>query len=425
MGRTRTLAKTWCILWLASSLHADLPVPPQVLDPQTPAEAWNVIRLATANVSRLLQEHRYEEVPQQVALCSPALRTLARFGASKPEDQGRVDAQSVLAFRLVNDVAQGGMARMPQTTEAAFARLKAALAELQLAFKKQDVSAEIYACPQHPEVLGVSAEKPCSICQAPLRVRRIPYTDLYAKPEVPQVALDVADVVAPGPTDGVRHFEVRLRNMAGQPFTASSFLPLHGATLRLLLTEPTLTDFHILAPTETSVPGRYAASFLPSKTGSYRVWAEVVPAETALPEYPLADVGGTFQVAPKTQHDFIEQLEASVEGYKFALSFTGGVPIEQQVRMMRIHVSDSAGQPVSRLEPLMNAFAHLTGFYDDDKTVLRLHPLGGDVLREELRGGPWLAFKIYPPHKGFIRLFCQVRVDGRTLVAPLGLQISR
>jgi hypothetical protein len=71
----------------------------------------------------------------------------------------------------------------------------------------------------------------------------------------------------------------------------------------------------------------------------------------------------------------------------------------------------------------MQAFAHLTGFYDDGKTVLRLHPVGGDILRDDLRGGPWLAFKIHPPQTGFLRLFCQLRVDGRVITVPLGIHI--
>jgi hypothetical protein len=71
----------------------------------------------------------------------------------------------------------------------------------------------------------------------------------------------------------------------------------------------------------------------------------------------------------------------------------------------------------------VNAFAHITGFYDDGQTVLRLHPVGGDILREDLRGGPWLTFKIYPPQPGYLRLFCQLRIDGRAITAPLGIHI--
>jgi hypothetical protein len=57
--------------------------------------------------------------------------------------------------------------------------------------------------------------------------------------------------------------------------------------------------------------------------------------------------------------------------------------------------------------------------------MLRLHPTGGDLLRDDLRGGPWLAFKIYPPQPGFLRFFCQVKIDGRVVTVPFGVHIIR
>ena len=41
-------------------LCADLPLPASLLAPQAAAEAWNVIRLATKNVERLMAENRME-----------------------------------------------------------------------------------------------------------------------------------------------------------------------------------------------------------------------------------------------------------------------------------------------------------------------------------------------------------------------------
>ena len=41
-------------------LRADPPLPASLLAPQAAAEAWNVIRLATKNVERLMAENRME-----------------------------------------------------------------------------------------------------------------------------------------------------------------------------------------------------------------------------------------------------------------------------------------------------------------------------------------------------------------------------
>lgn len=422
-----TLARALCTALLAASAFADLPVPPQVLDPQTPAEAWNVIRLSTANVRRLLKEQRLDEVAPQISLCSPALRTLART-VPTPEHSQRVDGQTALAFRLVNDVAQAGMTRLGQSVEVAFKRLEAALAELKPAFQPSDIEAEIYSCPNDLEMIATSPGEKCRFCGGKLRVRRIPYTELFARPDAPRLALAVEGpeseaVVVPGEPVS---FKVRLRQHSGQPVEPSELLSLHGAPLRFLLIDQTLTDFHLIPAGPADASHQIPATFAPALAGPYRVWAEAVPVETALPEYPSADVGGAFRVVDRSRRDFLEALEASVEGLRFALTFpTGGAPPARQVSLMRIAVTDPSGQPVTRLEPFMQAFAHLTGFYDDGATVLRLHPVGGDILRDDLRGGPWLTFRIYPPKTGFIRFFCQVRVDGRVVTAPLGFFISR
>ncbi len=418
----------FCFLLFHFCCHAraDLPVPPQVLDPQTAAEAWNVIRLSTANVARLLKEERLQEVPAQISLCSPALRLLAR-SATAPEHRPLIDSTTAQAFRLVNDIAQASMAQVPASATAGFTRLQTTLDALKPAFDPAEVTAEIHVCPQHPERLYTQADAPCPVCGGVLRVRRIPYTDVNPAPVTPLTKLSLeSDAVL---TKGVEtRLRARLQTLAGQPLASNQLVPLHGAPVRFLLVDQTLQDFHLITPSSTDKLGTFEFAFTPAVAGPYRLWAEIAPAETALPEYPATDLGGEFKIVSRATRDFLDVVSTTVGGFRFDLTFTGGnggSPPLLEVSLMRIHVSDASGQPVTRLEPFMNAFAHLTGFYDDGKTVLRLHPVGGDILREDLRGGHWLAFKIRPPQTGFLRLFCQVRIDGRDLTIPLGVTITR
>jgi len=96
-----------------------------------------------------------------------------------------------------------------------------------------------------------------------------------------------------------------------------------------------------------------------------------------------------------------------------------------QTQALQLHVSDLAGQPVTGLEPLHQAFAHIHGFFTDTGSVLQLHPVGGDILRDDVRGGPALAFKIFSPEAGRLRLFVQVRIEGRVIQAPLTLMVRQ
>ena len=45
-------------------------------------------------------------------------------------------------------------------------------------------------------------------------------------------------------------------------------------------------------------------------------------------------------------------------------------------------------------------------------------------IRDDLRGGPMMSFKFYPPRAGFLRLFCQVVVDGKTIFAPFNVNVA-
>ena len=100
------------------------------------------------------------------------------------------------------------------------------------------------------------------------------------------------------------------------------------------------------------------------------------------------------------------------------------MPVQAGVaRRLTITVTDPAGQPVAGLEPVMQAFAHLAGFYDDLRTLEHVHPTGGDILNPALRGGPALGFLFYPPRASFIRLCCQLKIGGTMIFAPFNLNV--
>jgi hypothetical protein len=83
------------------------------------------------------------------------------------------------------------------------------------------------------------------------------------------------------------------------------------------------------------------------------------------------------------------------------------------------------GQPVTKLEPVMNTFAHAVGFYEDYATVLHLHPVGGEILDQSARGGPKIEFKFYAPKSGYLRLYCLVLIEGKMVFAPFDLNVPK
>ncbi|MGB8167178.1 MAG: hypothetical protein WCF18_06775 [Chthoniobacteraceae bacterium] len=407
------LASAWC----------DPVIPGNILNPKSAAEAWNVIRLATKNVDQLLEENRLEEIPVQISYCSPALRTLPGV-AREPDQFNAVQTLGTRAFVSVNAVAISAQQKNPVGAKSALTSLRALLESMAQYFDAKVVSADIFYCPMHPDFLAENAMTPCAKCGMSLVPRGIPYSFIYTKPGEPTVHLTA---IASGPVEAGKKIDVKVRmeRADNSPVLPADLLVMHTQPIHLLIEEAGLGDYHHEHPILTEKPGEYAFSFTPGKTTAYRVWADIVPAATGVQELPFVDLASTGKAS--SIEDTASRFTSSAGGYQFTLLLANGnhvPPKAGQSRQIGITVTDPNGKPVTELEPVMNAFSHLVGFYDDYKTVIHLHPTGGDVLNPTLRGGPALGFILFAPRPGFVRLYCQVRIGGKMLFAPFNLNVE-
>lgn len=413
------------LIWggLLSVAAADVAVPPRVLDPQSAVEAWNVIRLVRINTARLLRENRLSEIPVQISLCSPALRALG--GASAPAaSRASLGDLTTRGMASINAVAAASIAGDRSGVERSFTGLEAVLDEAARFFPAGDVNAEIAVCPMHPDNVTPNLKAPCAKCGMDLIARRIPYSFIYTQPGEPSVVL-TAKPAGPLVAGQKVQVEIELKSRAGEAITPGDLMVMHTERIHLLIIDPSLEDYHHEHPVETDKPGRYVFSFTPARSGPYRIFADLVPVNTSVQEYPFCDLAGA--TAGEAISPAAATFTSSVGNLRFDLAFpglNGAAPRAGQIQNMTISVSDAGGQPVQRLEPVMNAFAHVVGFHEDHLTVLHLHPTGGDVLRQDLRGGPSMGFKFFPPKSGFVRLFCQVFVDGKMIFAPFNVHIA-
>lgn len=404
-----------------AALRGHVPVPESVLNPRSAPEAWNVLRLSTANVERLLKEDRLAEVPDQVSLCSPALRALPGFvGAG--EKQNALKAGAVRASVAGNSLAQAGVAGDRDLAWQALEMLRTALHDMAVFFDPGTVNAEVYACPMHPEFVTTDPQAHCDKCGMPPVRRRIPYSFVYTPPGEPTLRLTATG--EPLVAGQEAHVTIRLARRDGSPVTPGDLLVVHTQPIHLLIVDPDLRDYHHEHPAPTDTPGEYAFTFTPATSRPYRVFADLVPAETGVQEYPWTDLpGGAAGIA---DIDKTNVTEGTVAGLTFHLTLPdGGAGSLRagQAQSLRISVATVDGKPMTRLEPVMAAFAHLVGFYEDGRTVVHLHPVGVEIADANRRGGPELEFKFYPPKPGFIKLFCQVQVDGKAVFAPFGVTV--
>ena len=417
------------LVCVPSHTLAHVPLPDSVLNPQSAPEAWNVLRLAVQNIERLVREDRLDEVPDQASLCSPALRTLARLAQATSREK-EVAIGTVRAASAVNALAQGCVAKDRASVGLAMTKLHAALDTLAAGTDPQVVNADIFFCAMHSDVISADGKSLCPKCGMALTPRRIPYSFVYvAPPGEPSMQL-TAEADAPLQAGKPMHVRVRLAARNGSPVEANDLLVAHTQKIHLLIIDPELDDYHHDHPTPTGTRGEYEFSFTPAKTATYRIFADVVPEITGVQEYVRADLTGVAPAAKREVPPVNRQStsEAETDGLRFQLvsdALNGGSFRPGQTHALSIMVRDANGQPFTGMEPVMNAFAHLVGFYDDGQTVVHLHPAGVEVVDALARGGPLLEFRFYAPKEGFLRLYCQVSVGGKMIFVPFNVNVSR
>jgi hypothetical protein len=90
----------------------------------------------------------------------------------------------------------------------------------------------------------------------------------------------------------------------------------------------------------------------------------------------------------------------------------GAAPVPvSKVNELRFRITDSAGNPVERLDSYLGAYAHLSAFNTLNMGLLHQHPVGQVI--DGIPGGPELAFSAQFASRGEHRLFLEFSVDGQ------------
>jgi hypothetical protein len=195
-----------------------------------------------------------------------------------------------------------------------------------------------------------------------------------------------------------------------QLLTDDDLQTVHTKKIHLLVIDPTLSDYQHLHPVPTATRGVYSVAFTPKLADGYRLWADVTPVG-GQQVYAMAELGADKPGAI----DKTERHEATVDGYHFTLSFDEKL-VEDKEIMGMVHITDAAGKPV-KLQEIMGAYGHIVGFYSDFRNVVHTHPMGGADSE--------LMFHLVPYKPGFIKLFVQVKIGGREIFAPFGINVGK
>lgn len=327
----------------------------------------------------------------------------------------------VSALHLMADLNQQANAEMElrQVLES-FAKLKAHFSAQAIA--EAQVYLDTFTCPMHRDIVGKRTEF-CPKCGMALdqMFRILPSNSGFPLPGQQTVRASIstaAPLIVGQPVAAL----LQLQRPNGDPVSPSDLIETHTKKVHLFIIDSSLTDYHHEHPVPTRNPGEYSFGFTPSKPGSYRVWADVRPYPLGLQEYAMADIPATTTGEPLTNRAV--NFKATVDGLNYELILAQKTIQVGRPALARLKITTADGKGFTKLEPIMATFAHLAGFNQDYKTVMHIHPKGPPVLDPAARGGPELEFQIYALRPGFVRLFAQVQIEGRSRFAPFGFQVT-
>lgn len=291
-------------------------------------------------------------------------------------------------------------------------------------------TAGLYTCPMHPEVRQATAGK-CPKCGMDLVQKTAAtsgkghHADHGAEGNSDRAAQNTMTVAASTtqPLAASQRAEVTLilKKKDGSPVTLNHLQEAHTEKIHVLIIEPTLTDYHHEHPVPGSAPGEYRFSFTPRKAGAYRMWADLVPANSGKQEYVIADLGGAPSVGEIPNR--AASLKTTVEGLTYTVTFDGPLTAGAATKG-KLTINDASGAVFQALEPIMGAYAHIVGFNEDFRTIAHIHPMGEEPKKPSDRGAGELEFHIEPEKAGLLRLFAQVQIAGQTKFAPFTLQVE-
>ncbi len=214
-----------------------------------------------------------------------------------------------------------------------------------------------------------------------------------------------------------------LTNIASGKVMGDADLALaHTKKLHLLIVDGSLTDYqHIHPLPDPATPGRWQFTFAPKFARTYKVWADVTLPD-GHQEYIGTDLVAGREKAPLP--DKVPTLIATADGLKFTLSFSQPLKVGQAAQG-RIDVIDiKTGKSFAGLQPIMGAFGHIVAFAGDWNSIEHVHPLGTEPKSEGERSGPTINFHIQPEEAGVLKLFAQIRANGRETIVPFTANVA-
>lgn len=222
------------------------------------------------------------------------------------------------------------------------------------------------------------------------------------------------EVTAPTETDTAGELSLAVRGPEGNPVT--DFDLDHGMEMHLITVRADGQHFRHVHPDRDDA-GTWSIPWEWEAAGTYRIFADFVPAETSesITLSTSVQVAGDYDPAlagaSVTQTE-VNGFDISVEG-----EMTAGEASELTLTITR------DGEPVTELEPYLGAFGHLVALRHGDLAYLHVHP-HADAPGSGETSGPEIVFEATAPTSGRYLLYLDFQVENEVHTAPLAIDVA-
>ena len=227
----------------------------------------------------------------------------------------------------------------------------------------------------------------------------------------------LSPVSAPTSVGEAGELSFRIADEQGASLTA--YKNSHEKDLHLIVVRADGNEYRHVHPTLDDHTGLWSIPWKWDAAGSYRVYADFVPAVEDGPDKVTLtrtiDVAGEFTPTPITEAKTTDE----VDGYTVAVDgdLSAGSASELTLKVTR------DGGPVTTLEPYLGAFGHLVALRGGDLAYLHVHA-EGDEPEEGHTAGPNITFFAEAPTAGRYLLYLDFKVDGQVHTAEFALDAT-
>ncbi|WP_202805071.1 heavy-metal-associated domain-containing protein [Arthrobacter sp. TB 26] len=224
----------------------------------------------------------------------------------------------------------------------------------------------------------------------------------------------LADVSSPGAAGQEGTLSFTISDAGGKPVT--DFETSHDKKLHLIVVRTDGTQFRHVHPT-MDAHGVWSLPWKWNAAGSYRVYADIVPAATGqnITLTRTVQAAGEFTPAAPAPVSATD----TVDGY--TVDLTGTLSASEHA-MLKVTVSRD-GKPVTTLQPYLGSYGHLVALREGDLAYLHVHPEGAEPLPGVV-SGPDVEFMTEAPTPGRYLLYLDFQVDGQVHTAEFVLNAT-